>query len=53
MQQPAHDPSKPSADIQSAESFRGSERAFKDAKTQHKQDLTTAAVNIGTNKSKR
>jgi hypothetical protein len=44
MQQPIHDQSKPSADVQSAESFRGFEQAFKDAQTQKKQDLKTAAV---------
>ncbi len=44
MQQPSHDQSKPSADVQSAESFRGSERAFKDAQAQHIQDVKAAAA---------
>lgn len=44
MQQPAHDPSKPSADIESAEAFRGSERAFKDAQVQKKKHLKAEAV---------
>jgi hypothetical protein len=41
MQQPVHDQSKPSADIQSAEAFRGFERAFKDAQVQKIEDLKT------------
>jgi hypothetical protein len=44
MQQPVHDQSKPSADVQSAEAFRGFEQAFKDAQTQKMQDLKTEAV---------
>ncbi len=44
MQQPVYDQSKPSADIQSAESFQGFEQAFKDAQTQKIQDLKTKAV---------
>jgi hypothetical protein len=44
MQQPAHDQSKASANVQSAESFRGFERAFKDAQTQQIQDLKAEGV---------
>lgn len=44
MQQPAHDPSRPSADIESAEAFRGAERAFKDAQAQMKRDLEAEAA---------
>jgi hypothetical protein len=44
MQKPVHDPSKPSADIQSAASFRGVEQAFKDAQTQQKRDLKHQAA---------
>jgi hypothetical protein len=44
MQKPVHDESKPSADIQSAESFRGFEQAFKDAQTRKQQDLNREAA---------
>jgi hypothetical protein len=44
MRQPVHDESKPSADLLSAKSFQGFERAFKDARAQKTQDLKTAAL---------
>ena len=44
MQQPVHDQTKPSADVQSAVSFQGFERAFKDAQTRKIQDVKTEAV---------
>jgi hypothetical protein len=44
MRKPVHDESKPSADIRSAESFRGFEQAFKDAQTQKQQDLKHEAA---------
>jgi hypothetical protein len=44
MQQPVDDHSKPSAQVQSAESFRGFERAFKGLQTQKLRDLETEAA---------
>jgi hypothetical protein len=44
MQQSSHDSSRPSADIQSAESFRGFEQAFKDAQTKQQEDVKTEAA---------
>jgi hypothetical protein len=46
MLKPVHDASKPSADIQSAESFRGVEQAFKDAQSQKQQDLKQQAAGV-------
>jgi hypothetical protein len=44
MQQPVHDQSKPSADMQSAEAFQGFERAFKDARVQQTRTLKAEAA---------
>jgi hypothetical protein len=44
MNRPVHNSAKPSANIQSAESFRGFEQAFKDAQTEKKKDLKQEAV---------
>jgi hypothetical protein len=44
MENPIHDASKPSADIRSAEAFRGVEQAFKVAQTQKKQDVKQEAA---------
>jgi hypothetical protein len=44
MPQSSPDSSRPSADIQSAESFRGFEQAFKDAQTKKQRDVKTEAA---------
>lgn len=46
MQRPVHDQSKPSADVQSAASFRGVEQAFKDAQAQKRKDLKHQAEDV-------